>query len=98
MSQSPERDRDQEHPTIREHPEQRRQEESGREDPTEPAALVGAPHAWQGTPRFAQGRRSLSGRERAHPLRGKSGAQPVVRRSARQAGPASTRYCLIAAF
>jgi hypothetical protein len=42
MSQSQEKDRSSQHPTVREHPEQRRQEETGREDPEE-ASEVGHP-------------------------------------------------------
>lgn len=49
MSQSPERERDHGRPVIREHPEQRRQEESGREDPTEPEE-VGNPSSERRTP------------------------------------------------
>lgn len=49
MNQPPERERDRDRPIIREHPEQRRQEESGREDPTEPSE-IGRPGSERRTP------------------------------------------------
>lgn len=49
MNQSPEGERDRQRPTVREHPEQRRQEESGREDPVEPDE-VGRPSSERHTP------------------------------------------------
>lgn len=42
MNQPQDRDRSSQQPTVREHPEQRRQEETGREDPTE-AGEIGRP-------------------------------------------------------
>ena len=49
MNQPRERERDRAQPIIREHPEQRRQEESGREDPTEPEE-IGRPVSERRTP------------------------------------------------
>jgi hypothetical protein len=49
MSQQPESSRSEQHPTVTEHPEQRRQENTGREDPEE-VSEVGRPSAGDAKP------------------------------------------------
>ena len=63
MSQ-PEKDRSSQHPTVREHPEQRRQQETGREDPVE-VSEVGGPPSETGRSRSEDTKSRNAGLERS---------------------------------